>query len=162
MESRQQRSSSSNEKKKDEYQSQFDDLLGQASKKLTKEEQSFVDRQAEAKRIQDEEAAKIRMQEKEQYDKQKEQDFEDLVSGKTQAQSEKNLQTIFKEFYEKAKTDASNIDVKAYANSAKMSVGSLSTKLEERRNRFKAMKDKAMDLDHDGKETKQKVDPTKD
>ena len=85
-----------------------------------------------------------------------------MVSGKTQAQSEKNLQTIFKEFYEKAKTDASQIDVKAYANSAKMSVGSLSTKLEERRNRFKAMRDKAMDLDHDKQESKQKVDPAKD
>ena len=39
----------------------------------------------------DEEASKQRQIEKEQYDKQKSQDFEDLVSGKTQAESDKNL-----------------------------------------------------------------------
>ena len=35
---------SSGEKKKDVYSTQFDDLLGKTSKKLTKEEQDFIDR----------------------------------------------------------------------------------------------------------------------
>ena len=47
----------------------------------------------------------------------------------------------------KAKSDASKIDVKDYANSARASVGSLSTKLEERRKKFREMRSKAVDLD---------------
>ena len=44
-----------------------------------------------------------------------------------------------------------------------MSVGSLSTKLEERRQKLKAMRSKAMDLDHDKQEdVKKKVDTKKD
>jgi|LauGreDrversion4_2_1035121.scaffolds.fasta_scaffold361147_1 hypothetical protein len=37
-----------------EYSKQFDDLLNQSSKRLTKEEQDFINRQIEAKRIADE------------------------------------------------------------------------------------------------------------
>ena len=105
----------------------------------------------------DEQASKQRQVEKEQYDKKKEQDFEDLVSGKTQAQSDKNLQTLFKEFYDKSKTSAQNINVKDYANSARASVGSLSTKLEERRNKMREMRKNAMNMDKE-----KTVDESKD
>ena len=60
MEPKQTRSFSSNNQRKDDYQSQFDDLLGKASKKLSKEEQSSIDKEAEARRVEDEEASKAR------------------------------------------------------------------------------------------------------
>ena len=60
MEPKQTRSFSLNNQRKDDYQSQFDDLLGKASKKLSKEEQSSIDKQAEARRVEDEEASKAR------------------------------------------------------------------------------------------------------
>ena len=82
MEQKHTRSSSSNDKNNNNYSTQFDDLLGKTSKKLSKEEQDFIDRAAEAKRLQDEEASKVRQEEKEQYDKKKAQEFEDLASGK--------------------------------------------------------------------------------
>ena len=44
-----------------------------------------------------------------------------------------------------------------------MSVGSLSTKLEERRKKFQTMRSKAMDLDHEKEgDVKKKVDTKKD
>ena len=65
MEQKHTRSSSSNDKNNNNYSTQFDDLLGKTSKKLSKEEQDFIDRAAEAKRLQDEEASKVRQEEKE-------------------------------------------------------------------------------------------------
>lgn len=62
----------------------------------------------------------------------KEQDFEDLLSGKKHRESEKSLQDLFKEYYAKAKT----IDTKDYVNSAKTSLNSFSSILEKRRQRF--------------------------
>ena len=60
MEQKHTRSSSSNDKNTNNYSTQFDDLIGKTSKKLSKEEQDFIDRAAEAKRFQDEEASKVR------------------------------------------------------------------------------------------------------
>ena len=96
----------------------------------------------------------------------KAQDFEDLLSGKKQDQSEKNLQTIFKEFY----TEVRKVDPKTYVssakNSAKTSLGSLSSKLEARREKLQKMKEDALNIDKekqkDEPETKQKVDTSKD
>lgn len=84
----------------------------------------------------------------------KAQDFDDLLSGKKQADSEKNLQTLFKEFYSSAK----EVDPNKYINSAKSSLGGLSSKLEERRQKLKQMKQDAMDIDKD----KTPVDKTTD
>jgi len=56
--------------KKDEsasdYSSKFDELLGSSSKKLSKEEQDFINRQVEAKKIADERAQKEHAQKAEQ------------------------------------------------------------------------------------------------
>ena len=63
---------------------------------------------------------------REKMAQQKAQDFDDLLSGKKQENAEKNLQTLFKEFY----TEAKKVDPKTYVNSARSSIGSLSSKLE--------------------------------
>jgi hypothetical protein len=44
----------SRKEERDEYQSQFDNLLGDKSKKVSKEERAFIDRQEQAKRLADE------------------------------------------------------------------------------------------------------------
>lgn len=41
------------------------------------------------------------------------------MSGKTKADDEKNLQDLFREFVDKAKTAKSEVNVKDYLNSAK-------------------------------------------
>ena len=61
---------------------------------------------------------------------------------------------MFKEFYAKAKSDAANVDMKSYVNSAKSSVGSLSGKLDERRQKMAEMRKQMLDGD--------KKDATKD
>ena len=66
---------------------------------------------------------------KAKFDQRKEQDFDDLLSGKKQKESEKSIQDVFKEFYEKTK----NIDTSQYVNSAKASLNSFSSILEKRR-----------------------------
>ncbi len=101
----------------------------------------------------------------------KAQDFDDLLSGKKQADSEKNLQTLFKEFYSSAK----EVDTSKYVNSAKSSLGGLSTKLEERRAKLRKMRQDAMNIDKDKtsdkatdkatetkKDEEKKVDASKD
>lgn len=86
-------------------------------------------------------------------------DFEDLASGKTQANSEKNLQQLFNEFYEKSKS----IDYKEYknqyVNSARASVGSLSAKLEARRQKLRKKREEMMNIDHEkqGDKTKEEA-----
>lgn len=65
-----------------------------------------------------------------------------MLSGKKQADSEKNLQTIFKEYYDTAKDVNVGDGVKNYVNSAKNSIGSLSSVLEQRRQRFKQMRER--------------------
>ncbi len=49
----------SRKEERDEYQSQFDNLLGDKSKKVSKEERAFIDRQEQAKRLADEAQKKI-------------------------------------------------------------------------------------------------------
>jgi len=49
----------SRKEEQDEYQSQFDNLLGDKSKKVSKEERAFIDRQEKAKRLADEAQKKI-------------------------------------------------------------------------------------------------------
>jgi hypothetical protein len=63
---------------------------------------------------------------KEEFDKKKKQDFEDLLSGKMKKDSEKSMQDLFKEYYSTAKT----INSSEYINSAKSSINSFSSKLE--------------------------------
>lgn len=70
---------------------------------------------------------------------QKAQDFEDLLSGKKQKISEKNLQTLFTEFYSNNKLN----DPATYVNSAKSSLGGLSSRLEQRRQKLRDLKDGA-------------------
>ena len=104
--------------------------------------------------------------------KNKQQDFDDLLSGKkTQKTSEKNLQTLFKEFYEQASEKAKDTDPTQFVNSAKSSIGAFSAKLEARRNKIKQMKEDAMNIDKDKtvdkateqpKKEEQKVDASKD
>ena len=66
------------------------------------------------------------------FEKKKEQDFEDLLSGKKSREADMSLQDLFKEYYAKAKT----IDTKEYVNSAKTSLNSFSSILEKRRQKF--------------------------
>ena len=87
----------------DKYSDRFESLVGKASKKLTKEQEDQLEKEAQAKLERDEEAAKQDAINQQKYTEQKQQDFEDLISGKKQADSEKNLQTLFKEFYAKKK-----------------------------------------------------------
>ena len=92
-----------------------------------------------------------------------------MLSGKTK---DKNLQTLFKEFYEKAKETDPNEYVKSAKNSASNSIGSFSAKLEARRQSIKKMKEDALNIDKEAgdgsKATKKaaaeekKVDASKD
>ena len=91
-----------------------------------------------------------------------------MLSGKTK---DKNLQTLFKEFYEKAKEIDPNEQLKSAKNSAKSSIGSFSAKLEARRQSIKKMKEDALNIDKEagdqGKAAKKageekKVDASKD
>ena len=92
-----------------------------------------------------------------------------MLSGKTK---DKNLQTLFKEFYEKAKEIDPNEQLKSAKNSAKSSIGSFSAKLEARRQSIKKMKEDALNIDKDAREDKatktkktgeeKKVDASKD
>jgi hypothetical protein len=132
---------------------------------LTKEEQAALEKEAAEKRKLDEAAAKMDEANQAKYSEQKEKDFDDLLSGKTQADSEKNLQTLFKEFYTKAKTESSKVDVKDYLNSARSSVGSLSSKLEQRRQKLAEKRKGFMDVDkastEETKAEEQATDKTK-
>lgn len=94
-----------------------------------------------------------------QQAEQKQQDFDDLLSGKIKT-SDKNLQTLFKEFYEQAKQTDPTKYVDSAKNSAKSSIGAFSAKLEARRQKMRDMKENAMNIDkeHDG--TSKKVDKT--
>lgn len=69
------------------------------------------------------------MKRKAEFEEQKKQEFEDMLSGKKKKKEEMNLQELFKEFYSKAKT----VDTKEYVNSAKSSLNSFSSLLEKRR-----------------------------
>lgn len=72
-----------------------------------------------------------------------------MLSGKKKADSEKNLQTLFSEFYEKTR----QVEIKDYLNSAKGSLGSLSGSLEKRRERMRQMKQDALNIDKEREAT---------
>jgi len=66
---------------------------------------------------------------KAEYERKKQEDFEDMLSGKTKKRDEMNLQELFKDLYSQAK----QVNTKEYINSAKSSVNSFSSLLERRR-----------------------------
>lgn len=66
---------------------------------------------------------------KAEYEKKKQEDFEDMLSGKTKKRDEMNIQELFKDLYSQAKS----VDTKEYVNSAKSSINSFSSLLEKRR-----------------------------
>jgi len=79
-------------------------------------------------KMQEDEADQQRQQqEKKEYEVKKQQDFEDLLSGKKK--EEMNLQDLFKEYYSKVKS----VDTKEFVNKATTSLNSFSAKLEARR-----------------------------
>ena len=112
---------------------------------MTDAEKKALEQEKLEKEIADAEQAEIDEMEREKMASKKAQDFDDLLSGKKQADSEKNLQTLFKEFY----TQAKDTDVKGYVNSAKSSIGSLSSTLEKRREKLRQMKADALNIDKD-------------
>ena len=159
------------DKKDSDYSKQFESLLNKNSDKPTQTEQEAAEQAKADKLKMDEAQSKQDEIDREKMAEKKAQDFDDLLSGKKQADSEKNLQTLFKEFYSSAK----EVDTSKYVNSAKSSLGSLSTKLEERRAKLKKMKQDAMDIDKDKtsdkatdkatetkKDEEEKVDTSKD
>ena len=81
------------------------------------------------KKIMDEKEQQAHEQAKQKFEQMKEQDFEDLASGKKLEDSQKSVAGMFKEFYDKTKS----IDAKQYVNSAKASLNSFSSLLEKRR-----------------------------
>ena len=117
-------------------------MLGKASAPISKEEQDFIQRQVEAKRIKDEEEQKRLEKEKQSKAEKNVRDFEKLNRGEKVTQDSRNLQQIFSEFYTTLEEKRKNIDIKDTVNSAKSSMGSLSAKLEERRKKILELKQK--------------------
>ena len=95
---------------------------------FTEQEKKIRDEEMRMKKEKDTRDKEFHEQAKLKFDKQKQQDFDDLLSGKKR-DSDKNLQDLFKEFYSKAKT----INAKEYVNTAKSSLNSFSSILEKRR-----------------------------
>ena len=117
----------------EDYSKKFEQFVSQSSGPRSDKEKEKIEKEKQAKEEMDAAQAKQDEIDREKQAERKAQDFEDLLSGKKQADSEKNLQTIFKEFYAEAK----KIEVKDYMQSAKnsatSSIGSLSSTLEKRR-----------------------------
>ena len=78
-------------KKEDDYSNKFESLLGKAAKPMTDEEKAELERRKVEKAARDAAAADKEESEREKFADQKAQDFDDLLSGKKQADSEKNL-----------------------------------------------------------------------
>lgn len=115
------------DKKGGEYEKSFQDLLGKSG--ASQKEKDYVEQQKVMKEKMVEEAQKKFQEDKASFEKQKQQEFEDLLSGKKKSKDEMNLQEIFKEFYGKAK----EVSPTEYVNSAKSSLNSFSSLLERRR-----------------------------
>lgn len=147
----------SRKEERDEYQSQFDNLLGDKSKKVSKEERAFIDRQEQAKKLADEAQKKIDEELAEKIAAQKAEEFDNLLNGgqkkaKPILSDDKNLQQIFSELYGRAKEVKIERPGKGLFNSAKDSIGSLGSKLEQRRQKLKQAAD--FDAEIDRKESK--------
>ena len=69
------------------------------------------------------------------------------MSGKKQDQSEKNLQQLFKEFYSDMQKYDYQSKIDSAKNSARSSLGSMSSTLEKRRQKLQQMKQDAMNID---------------
>jgi hypothetical protein len=113
-----------------DYEKSFESLLGQSAKRTSQDESKLsLEEQLRLKQVRDaEEQAKYDTQ-KAEFERRKQQDFEDMLSGKQKSRDEMNLQDLFKEYYSKAKA----VDTKEYVNSAKSSLNSFSSLLEKRR-----------------------------
>lgn len=94
------------------------------------------------------------------FEAKKEQAFEDLLSGKTKAESEKSLQDLFREFYSKTKS----VDAKEYVNKAKTSLNSFSSILEKRRKKFTEQevqkKDEAAEVNQEATKEQETINKT--
>ena len=66
--------------KKSDYEKSFEDLLGKSS--TTEKEREMMSQQEEMKRIMEERERKAQEIAKQKFEERKEQDFEDLASGK--------------------------------------------------------------------------------
>lgn len=127
---------SSSQKKEDsaqsEYEKSFADLLGKgdANKKDTVKDQAINEEQKRLRQQKEAEEDADYARRKEELERQKQQDFEDMLSGKQKKKKDDmNLQELFKDYYSKVKT----ADPKEYVNSAKSSLNSFSSLLEKRR-----------------------------
>ncbi len=119
-------SSTSSSSSQADYEKSFEDLLG--SSKASEQEKSTISEQAKVKRQHDAEHQKKFEQQKEEFEKRKQQDFDDLLSGKKRT-DDMSLQELFKVYYHKAK----QTDIKEGINTAKSSLNSFSSLLEKRR-----------------------------
>ena len=114
---------------------------------MTKEEQEYIDKLSEAKRIKDEEAAENLEAEKIRRAQKNVSDFEKLSKGE-KIKDDRNLQQVFADFFKTIEQKRNEIDIKDLKNSAKTSIGSLSSKLEERRKKIMDLKGK-VNMDND-------------
>ena len=136
-----------------EYKSQFENMF-KKTQKVSKEEIDKLNQQQ-----QQQEQAKAESthydEKKERYEEYKKAEFYDLLSGKKTVKErfaeydDKNLQDIFKEFYSKAKE--AKPSASGLMNSAKSSIGSLGSRLEQRRAKFREKA--SFDMDKDFTET---------
>lgn len=108
---------------------------------MSKEEQDFIDRQVETKRALDEEAQRKTEAQKQKSAEQNVKDFEKITKG--EHIDNRNLQQIFTEFYSNLNDKRKQIDIKDSLNSAKASLGSLSSRLEARRKKIIDLKNEA-------------------
>lgn len=79
-------------------------MLGKTGTPLTDAEKAAIEQEVIDKAQRDSEQAELDEIERLKVAEKKQQDFDDLLSGKNAAASEKNLQTLFKEFYAAAQT----------------------------------------------------------
>ena len=107
------------------YEKSFEELLG----KQSSANGMSMEEQIKQKQKETAEAQERFEKEKAQFDAKKQQEFEDLLSGKKKSRDEMSLQDLFKDFYSKAK----DTDPKAYMNSARSSLNSFSGLLEKKR-----------------------------
>jgi len=77
--------------KKDEYSDKFESLLGKAAKPITDAEKAEIERQKAEKAVRDAASAEQEEIDRDNMAEQKARDFDDLLSGKKKAASEKNL-----------------------------------------------------------------------
>ena len=139
-------------KNDDDYSKQFESMLGQTGTQLSEEEKAKIEASKKQKEQIDAEQQRLDDIERQRMAEQKQQDFDDLLKGKSA--NEKNLQTIFKEFYNTAKSiDAKEVSGQ-YVNKARSSLGSMSAKLEARRQKMRDMKANAMDIDKSSEDAK--------